>query len=800
MKKIDLHCHSYYSGRPSDWFLQRIGTRESYTTVEEVYRHAKEKGMDFVTITDHNTIEGAKILKEKYPHDVIIGCEWTTYFPEDGCKIHLLTYDITEKQFQEMDILRENIYKLRDYIKENNIAHSVAHATYSVNGKLTIEHIEKLILLFDNFEIINGSRSKQTNEILEKVLLSLTPKIIEELSSKYNIDPFSEHSWIKGFTGGSDDHANLFIGETYTIAEAKTAQEFINKIKNKEIKAFGRHNDYKSFAFTLYKILYDFSKNKTEKISSSFLKEISALLFEKKDINFITWLKAKKHSKKKKKNKEEFKAHLYELIDGLKKRDHKSFDEKFDYIFNKITDVIDDFLKILSKNIVKSFKKGDLYSIAKEISALLPISFLSLPFFSTFTHMHSSRIIIDGLKEKYLNNEIHKKKILWFTDTILDLNGVSVTIRNIGWYCHNTNRELKIVCSLSSEELNSKDLPPNIINLPYLIEMPCPTYESITLKIPSILKTFEILNKFQPDEIYISTPGFIGIIGLLYAKLTNTKTIGIYHTDFKEQTAKRIGEDPIVIVLDNCLKFFYNQMDEIKVPSNEYIEILTIRGYDRSKMSLFKRGIDDIFIVNNNDFIGSNIDSHINTILVYSGRISKDKNLDFLVEVFNVLSKKFKNLYLVIIGDGPYFNEFKKKNKENNHIILPGKVERKDIPQIFSLTDIFVFPSTTDTFGMAVLEAQACGLPAVVADIGGPKEIIIPNKTGFAIPLDKKTWIDTLSYLINMKENDKKKFISMKISSRENVLKNYDWEIIMQEIFEENNKKKESKNKTLVTT
>ena len=84
MIKIDMHVHSKYSEHPSDWFLQRLGAKESYTEPEHLYRTAKQRGMDYVTITDHNRIDGALLLKEKYPQDVLIGLEATTYFPENG--------------------------------------------------------------------------------------------------------------------------------------------------------------------------------------------------------------------------------------------------------------------------------------------------------------------------------------------------------------------------------------------------------------------------------------------------------------------------------------------------------------------------------------------------------------------------------------------------------------------------------------------------------------------------------------------------------------------------------------------
>ena len=163
MSKVDLHVHSSYSEHPSDWFLQRLGAGESYTNPLFIYRTMKERGMDYVTITDHNRIDGALLLKKKYPEDVFVSVEATAYFPEDYCKVHILIYDIDERQFEIIEQKRTNIYELRDYLKEENIVHSVAHATYSVNGLLKFHHLEKLVLLFDVFESINGGRNPINN-------------------------------------------------------------------------------------------------------------------------------------------------------------------------------------------------------------------------------------------------------------------------------------------------------------------------------------------------------------------------------------------------------------------------------------------------------------------------------------------------------------------------------------------------------------------------------------------------------------------------------------------------------------
>lgn len=214
MAKADCHVHSSFSERPSEWFLQRIGTRESYIDPAEVYAAAKRAGMDFVTITDHNVVEGALRLRDRHPNDVFTGMEVTSYFPEDGAKIHVLVWGLEPEHVPVIDRIRTSIYDLRGYLREQKLAHSVAHPTFSVNGLLTLEHVERLFLLFDHFESANGSRARLDGEVLARVFASLSPRRIEDLCDRYCIEQLPGEPWRKGLTGGSDDHSGLFVGST----------------------------------------------------------------------------------------------------------------------------------------------------------------------------------------------------------------------------------------------------------------------------------------------------------------------------------------------------------------------------------------------------------------------------------------------------------------------------------------------------------------------------------------------------------------------------------------------------------
>ena len=157
--RADLHVHSQYSDRPTEWLLRRIGAPECFTKPRAVYDVARRRGMKFVTISDHNCIDGAAEIA--HLPGAFVSDEITTYFPDDGCKIHVLAWNIDEHQFNEIQRLRENIVDLRDYLWAERIVHSCAHPLYSINDRLSIDHFERLLLLFNVFETINGGRNRR---------------------------------------------------------------------------------------------------------------------------------------------------------------------------------------------------------------------------------------------------------------------------------------------------------------------------------------------------------------------------------------------------------------------------------------------------------------------------------------------------------------------------------------------------------------------------------------------------------------------------------------------------------------
>lgn len=782
MAKADLHCHSKFSNHPTEWFLQRLGSAESYTEPEYIYRTMKERGMDFVTVTDHNKLDASLILNEKYPEDTFTGVESTVYFPEDGCKIHCLVYGLNESQFAVIQKIRRDIYDFRDYIKEQNLAYSVAHATYSVNNRLNIEHLEKLVLLFDVFEGINGGRGKLHNMTWVNALEGLSPDKIEDLTAKHKIKSFGTCPWIKGFTGGSDDHAGLFLGNTYTITKAATPQDFLEKIRTKQTRHSGNYSSFHSLAFTVYKIAYDFTRNhKNMAGAQGLFNNITSYIFEDRKPTLLERLKLKSMKMRKSADGSKVKRLVTELIEDVRGLTDGSINRKLSVVYSKATDIADEYTKMALSGITGDAKNYRPEELVRSITSSLPGIFLSVPFFTSFGHMYKDRHLVDEIEQRFsVRSTRTKKKILWFTDTITDLNGVSVTLRTIGRLAHEQGYDLKIVSCLNEDEIDHR-LPPNYVNLQPIHSFTMPYYEKLTVKIPSVLKALEDIYAFDPDEVYISTPGPVGLTGLLASRLLNVKSSGIYHTDFTKEVYEITSNDSLKVLVETYTRWFFDSVTELKTTSAEYMSLLSERGMARHKMSVFHRGIDArLFCPMKKDESGF-------FTLAYAGRISRDKNLDFLLELFGRLNGKYTNLRLLMAGDGPYLEEVKNKTKGMTNVLIMNEIEHARMPEVYAKADLFLFPSTTDTFGMVVLEAQACGVPAIVSDEGGPKEIIADKETGLvAYANNMEDWLHKTSRMIELAASKPAEYARFSEAARTRVMSVFNWDKVLRDIFAKN--------------
>jgi glycosyltransferase involved in cell wall biosynthesis len=175
-------------------------------------------------------------------------------------------------------------------------------------------------------------------------------------------------------------------------------------------------------------------------------------------------------------------------------------------------------------------------------------------------------------------------------------------------------------------------------------------------------------------------------------------------------------------------------MDVIYAPSESTRQELIDHGIKAEKVLLYPRGIDIQRFTpeKRNGFLARRYGLEDVCTLLYVGRVSREKNLDLLVEAYRDLRGRVDNVHLVIVGDGPYLADMQTA-LAGLPCTFTGVLKGDDLVSVYASADVFVFPSATDTFGNVILEAQACGLPVIVSDQGGPRENMQPGQTGLMV-------------------------------------------------------------------
>jgi glycosyltransferase involved in cell wall biosynthesis len=276
-------------------------------------------------------------------------------------------------------------------------------------------------------------------------------------------------------------------------------------------------------------------------------------------------------------------------------------------------------------------------------------------------------------------------------------------------------------------------------------------------------------------------------MGLLVARLMNVPAVGIYHSDFAAQAIRLTENESVVDAIETYSKWFYSMMDTVLVPTEEYMDILEARGLDRSKMRHFFRGVDtEAFFpkpIGETEFCAKyGVEPGVN--LLYVGRISKDKNLDFLLKVYRGLLAEREDINLIIAGTGPFMADLERRLPVFPRLRLLGRVEQRELPELYSSSDFFIFPSTTDTYGMAVAEALACGVPVVVSDAGGPQELFNTGKAGLVLPADDlEAWIEGIGDMIKETTINPLLHLEMQVAARQSAEQRTDWEQFLDEII-----------------
>ncbi len=242
--------------------------------------------------------------------------------------------------------------------------------------------------------------------------------------------------------------------------------------------------------------------------------------------------------------------------------------------------------------------------------------------------------------------------------------------------------------------------------------IPCPTYPEIRLSLFPGGRVAERIASFAPDALHIATEGPLGIAARAYAKRHRLPFTSAYHTRFPEYVQARFGV-PLSWTY-RFLHWFHGRSQAVMAPTPVVKQDLEKFGFDN--VVLWSRGVDlDIFHPQESKVLNT-----ARPIFLYVGRVAVEKNVEAFLKL-DLPGSKW------VCGEGPQLAELKSRYPEANYL---GVLSQPELAKVYAAADVFVFPSRTDTFGLVLLEALACGLPVAAFPVTGPIDVLADGPAG----------------------------------------------------------------------
>ncbi|HLJ50678.1 MAG TPA: PHP-associated domain-containing protein [Bryobacteraceae bacterium] len=227
--KCDLHVHTIHSGMCTIPLIERV-CRECYSDPADVYGTLKQRGMDLVTVTDHDSIDAAESLR-KYP-DFFLSEEVSCILPS-GTNLHMGVYDIQERDHVELQRRATDFPSLLAYLRERNLFFTVNHVYSSLTGRRAAADFDLFGRVFPGVEVLNGQ------------MLAMSNAAARDFASQWRRAPIA----------GSDAHTIAPLASAYTsIPNCASKQDFLDQLRNGHGIACGESGNYGKLATTVFEI------------------------------------------------------------------------------------------------------------------------------------------------------------------------------------------------------------------------------------------------------------------------------------------------------------------------------------------------------------------------------------------------------------------------------------------------------------------------------------------------------------------------------------------------------------------
>lgn len=694
--RVDMHCHSTASQLSRLGVQRSLGLPECATPPEEVYELAKRRGMDFVTITDHDTIDGCLELADR--PDCFVSEELTARFAGEPQAVHVLCYGITPGDHEWLQANAGDVEACAAYLHEHEIACALAHPFYNVDAPLTRRHRRRLAELFPVWEVRNGSRAAELN----------MPAVVY-------IDTHGGTG-----IGGSDDHAGVDIGRTFTeTPAASTPEEFLSCLRRGLAEAGGEQGSaakwaHAAMALATRALTLDETRRTGEAQNgtseparpapdpSTVLKIAQRAIGEgaaregraATDIGpadarglLEAWLASVGLEPRGR----ELIAYLQS--DGFS---HAS-------LYRRSRRIHERRLREAVESGAAALARGEMpAAFGALFEALVP----AVPYVPPTVFL--------GAEKAKLAGRGREPRVALIADGIEAMHGVTATIAQIREHGV-PGFEVEVVGTDGGVDRR----------LPASTEFEVPFYEGMRLGVPGLPDLAETLAEGRYDLIHVTAPGPAGVAATLLSRISGMPLVGSYHTELGAYAGLRSGDSGLEATANAALGAFYAAPATVLSPSPAADRSLIGLGVGEDRLGRWERGVDvsrfDPGKAAPGEYPGE-------VKVLYAGRLTKEKGVELLAESFERAHRADPRLHLLLAGGGPEEGELRERLGERATLL--GWLEGEELATAYASADLFLFCSRTDTYGQVVVEAGASGLPVVAVAEGGPASLIENRHTG----------------------------------------------------------------------
>jgi glycosyltransferase involved in cell wall biosynthesis/predicted metal-dependent phosphoesterase TrpH len=701
--RADMHVHSRASQLSKLGIQRSLQIPECATEPTEVYELAKRRGMDFVTITDHDTIAGVETLADL--PDVFISEELTAWFRGEPQAVHVLCYGITADDHDWLQAHNDDVETCAAYLHEHEITAALAHPFYAVHAPLTSRHRRRLAQLFPIWETRNGSRAKELN---------LPAFVYIETHGGTAI-------------GVSDDHAGIDVGRTFTqTPPAATPEEFLDHVRAGRAAAHGEQGSAAKWTHAAMALAIRSLERGHGAVApdpAAVLAIVERVLREGDarhgapgpDVGpsdalalLRAWLNAM-----------DLAVDERELLALLQDGELSHPD-----LYRRARRIHERKLASAALSLAGGAERGSL-AVGPTMLALFDACVPAIPY-------AAATAFLGREKAKLARSDGDRPRVALIVDGVGGTHGVTHTIQQI--------RERGV--SGYDVEVIGTDADVDR-RLSAVAEIEIPFYSGLTVGVPSLPALVEAVAEGRYDLVHVCSPGPAGIGAWLLARVLELPVVGSYHTELAAYARLRSGQSQLEALVTAGLANFYGACDVALSPSPASDARLRQLGVAPHRVRRWDRGVDlrrfDPALRTPRLLPGE-----INVL--YAGRLTKEKGVELLADAFLATRRLDPRVHLVLAGGGP--EEEQLRSRLGDSATFLGWLKDDDLARVYASADMFMFASQTDTFGQVILEAQASGLPVLSVNDGGPASLIEHGVTGLLVSADADALADALSSLV----------------------------------------------------